>query len=362
MAQNTKYLELDTFLSNGALLRTPDGRLYCWQDLQFLDKGQGFSADFSLAYQEFFASTLQPFHGLGPFTSSVGSFRAKLASFLQQQLQPALPLLKKQDFVAADKGKFEKSFQEIQGKIHRGEIEKAVPVIFAQASKTVTKADLVSMMFHALEADDGLFVYGVWNSDFGILGATPESLFQQKDGLIKTMALAGTCPKSEVSKRPNLLKDAKELHEHNLVVRDIQDRLQKQGTVRTSPTKIVEFPTLLHLKTEIEVNGPQVPLDVLTKQLHPTAALGVAPRNYGIQWLAELPYQKQRGFFGAPIVFRLTATEDLAVVAIRNIQWSPQACQIGAGCGLVNSSELDREWNELGAKVNTVFKILGLDK
>ena len=302
------HIDLE-FFTNGSFLRTPSGELYLWQNLQ----GTTLETNFSIGYLEFFESQLKLLKSSEPIRMSVGTLRAELTN-----LAPKEPAnLKNESFSFPQLSEFEKSFQEIQAKIHRGEIEKAVPIVFAKSQSSVNQADLISMLYHALEAFEGLYVYGLWNEHGGILGASPEILFHQKNAQIHTMALAGTCPKSEQNNRINLLKDPKELHEHNLVVKDISERLNKLGWLQIEETKIVEFPTLLHLQTNIVVHlqanstshlktnnqtndhSPQihVPISELVKHLHPTAALGVVPRNYGIQWLKELPYQRQRGLF-----------------------------------------------------------------
>ena len=168
--------------------------------------------------------------------------------------------------------------------------------------------------------------------------------------------------------RNSLLKDPKELHEHLVVVKDIEQQLSKWGWVKKSATKILELPTLLHLQTLLQVEGARSNLRECLQQLHPTPALGVAPRAYGYQWLEQTTDQEGRRLFGGPIVFTLPAESpnaepsDLALVAIRNIQWDQQGCRIGAGCGVVKESKPEQEWQELQQKLNSVMLMLGIKK
>lgn len=214
------------------------------------------------------------------------------------------------------------------------------------------------MLWNALESHPDLFVFGFWNGDAGVLGATPEVLFHVKDHQLKTMALAGT---RSQEKKQELLKDSKELKEHQFVIEDLKQKLEKFGWAKVGKTEIAEFGTIAHLKTEIEIELSHLEVDDLLKRLHPTAALGVFPRNYGIQWMKDLPYQEQRGVFGAPLTFSLSHTEVISIVAIRCLQWSPLGSQIGTGCGIIESSDLQREWSELALKRQSVMKILGLE-
>jgi menaquinone-specific isochorismate synthase len=212
----------------------------------------------------------------------------------------------------------------------------------------------------ALEAHPGLYVYGYWQNGEGILGATPETLFVRTAEQVRTMALAGTLSKKSGKTPREFLKDPKELHEHQLVVKDIQQRLQRLGWVRTAATEVIELPTLYHLRTLIEIDVHNADIQELVQLLHPTPALGVSPRNYGLGWMRDLPYQKDRGLFGAPLLFSLSENETICLVAIRNLQWSAAGSRIGSGGGLVSASDLQSEWKELALKRESVMKALGL--
>jgi menaquinone-specific isochorismate synthase len=280
-------------------------------------------------------------------------------------------LIKQADFFCSTKESFEQSLREILPKIHRGEIEKAVPVSFTRSAKVPTNVDKLKWMQGALSSPSNLWAYGFWKEDVqGIIGATPEILFDLKEGRLETMALAGTMPKSEVHQRGSLLNDAKERWEHDLVVRDLKTQLGKLGGVICGNTEVIELPTLFHLRTLLQVNLSsgifskgevrKNMVEQIIQLLHPTPALGVAPRSYGYQWLRDLPDQAERKHHGAPVCISLPH-RTICLVAIRNIQWNNKGTQIGAGCGIVKESQLDREWSEITQKINSVFQILGIE-
>ncbi len=155
------------------------------------------------------------------------------------------------------------------------------------------------------------------------------------------MALAGTCPKSEVAERDSLLNDEKEMQEHLYVLEDLIMVLHPWGEVTTKGPVIVELPTLYHLRTDIEIRCDQKPDFLsLVDQLHPTPALGVSPRSRGYKWMAEqFPGQEGRQHFGGPFAFFLGHDEALCLVAIRNLQWNKTSSMIGSGCGVVAASD-----------------------
>lgn len=358
--------EIYEFLQSGSIIRLPSGKVRLWRG-RFKPVDLKKSPVFSVAYMNFFDSELLALEAeVSVLETEVSELRRQLSSYLEAN--PSTTGFSKESFSEPSQTGFQEAFQIIQGKIHRGEVEKAVPIAFAETAQTPSSSDLAKMLFQALEAHSDLYVFGYWSEGQGILGATPEILFHQKNQTIRTMALAGThlkplpAPNEAQNKilKEALLKDPKELKEHRLVIEDIQKRLEKLGWVKVAQTEVIEFPTLYHLKTEIEAEVQTASPTELVKLLHPTAALGVAPRNYGIQWMRSLCYQEERGLFGAPIVFSISRTENLALVAIRSLIWDKNGSRVGSGCGLVEASQLQREWLELIVKRESVFKTLGL--
>lgn len=273
--------------------------------------------------------------------------------------------INRSDFSEASFENFSESYRAIQKRVDSGEIQKAVPVVFAQTSKVPTAVDKFSWLLALLRMPPHLHVFAFWDHDRGFMGATPEILFHQKNDVLHTMALAGTRPKakehaSEGHKRKALLHDEKEMFEHRLVVQDISERLGDLGELQISKTEELELPTLFHLHTAIQLSGVKLEATEWIHRLHPTPALGVAPRSAGIDWLKELPEQKQRGHFGAPVVFKLSDKEQIALVNIRSIEWDNSGTRIGTGCGIVKDSAVDQEWQELKHKRQAIFKSLGL--
>jgi len=263
---------------------------------------------------------------------------------------------------AAELQSFKSSYEFILQRIQNDSLKKAVPVVFERSKEVPDKTMLAAYIENLVSAPESLFVYGFWQNGIGTLGATPEVLLRKQGSVLKTMALAGTYAKAE-KRQGVLIEDAKELHEHDLVVRDILHSLGGYGALTQSGPYTLDLPRLLHLKTDIEcrLNSPETfNFFEACKHLHPTPALGVAPREYGYQWLRELPEQADRQGFGAPWGVQWSEDEALCLVAIRNLQWSPTGSRIGSGCGVVAQSQLEREWSELFEKRQSVKKVIGL--
>lgn len=342
------------FLTQGAFVRLSSTEVHLWAGI------------FQPSSREHGSLGLCPFWQQGLDFFEFSEQRVLAVQELHRDLEALMGPLKVQagQFKAPDRGQLETSFQATQGRIQRGEIEKAVVIGTKSSNWIPSVPERASMMMKALQAPAKTFPYGYWNSEGGAIGVTPEILFQRLGDEVLTMALAGSCPKEEVSQRAPLLKDPKELREHQMVVKDISERLRQQGWLVVKDTEVMELPTLLHLKTEIEVKQCKKNDEELVQLLHPTAAMAQFPRNYGLQWMKDLPYQKDRGLHGGAVWFRFGKQEGLdrsiALVSIRSLFWDKEKSWMTAGCGIVTESQEEREWNEMLAKLSSIHKALGI--
>lgn len=257
---------------------------------------------------------------------------------------------------------FNDSFQTIQNWIQSNEVQKAVPTIFERSSWTPTSVfEKLFLLKNAIEnSAQHQRVYAIFNSEYGMIGATPEVLFELKGTHLKTMALAGTLQKTESTQAKDLLNSTKDLDEHNFVVEFIKNNLSTYGDVKSIGPAILELPTLYHLKSDIEVKNINIDPFNLLKALHPTPALGIFSTTQNWKILQKLPFQKNRNWFGAPLGIALSKDHFLALVCIRNIEWNSHESFISVGCGIVKESKVEKEWDELFYKRMAVKKLLNL--
>jgi len=270
------------------------------------------------------------------------------------------------------RSRFLETSRTILQQIEEGVLTKAVPYAFLETSSAFPSSeDLAWLLLHALQfqAENGGFLYGSWNDREGILGVTPELLFEREGAILRTMALAGTRPLEkgrESEAEMQLLADPKERHEHSLVIEGISDRLSGLGALHIGETCVRRAGSLVHLFTPIqltlEAQTAGIEWQDLVERLHPTPALGAHPREAGARWLSEEQKHHPRARFGAPWGVRLDG-RDTCAVAIRNLEWNREKsfCRIGAGAGVVRGSTPEREWAEIERKWNAVLRILGLE-
>ena len=247
---------------------------------------------------------------------------------------------------------FHTVFAQLQQKIKQGVLKKGVPVFFESWNNKTSLPGLLKTLFHKTEAinHEG-FLYGLWNDKGGFLGFTPEMLFSLSGKNISLMALAGTSPWPG----PSLLHDPKERQEHQFVVQGLKDALESSVIWNTSQTEEKKFGSLKHLCTKMKGTlRPPVDFTQLCRTLHPTAALGGFPKQAALKWLKENPKQKERGHFGAPFGFFDGKDKGFCLVALRGVEWDSWGLRLGAGCGVVENSVLQKEWRELSLKRNQI--------
>ena len=291
------------------------------------------------------------------------------------------------DCTSPSQAVFAQLFQMVQKQLTAQIFKKVVPVIFERAPLAMTEERRRVFLAQVLSYVEvwPLYVYGLWDRTRGILGATPEVLFAQDESEgFRTMALAGTRLKALSSLLPKLLDDNKERTEHQAVIDGICQALRDFENLQVGATTEFELPTLYHLFTPIKFSAPGDAkistasdsssdqsgkyeahfrlFNQLIECLHPTPALGTFPRAHGLELLREMQTASGqiRNRFGAPFGAIFPTGEMLCYVAIRNMEWDAQECRIGAGCGLVSASQLDREWQEVLGKIRSTKTALGL--
>ena len=271
-----------------------------------------------------------------------------------------VPEIEWEPVVRAD---FERLFASALEEMERGEFHKIVPVLFENGRFARRGRWWRFLISQLAMMPPGLRAYGFAYAQHGMIGATPEVLFQAEAHGYRTMALAGTRP---VLRAEELLSDAKERREHRLVVDDIVRRLAPFGNIEVGPLGLLRLPGIAHLMTPIffsESGGSEaMSFAEMVRRLHPTAALGVSPRTpAGERWLREADRGVKRRTFGAPFGIEREDRSALALVAIRNVMWKGDDVRVGSGAGLLAESQLERELEELRQKRDQVKALFGIE-
>lgn len=238
-------------------------------------------------------------------------------------------------------------FQAYQA-FQKGSLQKIVPCLREELGHLRPPLlSLLQNLFKNTFCQFNGFFYGAWNKESGILGFTPELLFSFKEQEFETQALAGT----GLCFGPSLLKNKKELKEHDFVVKGITESLKWPIDGLKILQEEISFPPLKHLRTRLIGRfARNRDFIALCQALHPTPALGGVPKKAALRWLKNSPSQRDRGFFGAPFGFFRSPKEAFCVIALRALEWSGSNSWIRSGGGLIAESLLQKEWRELTLK------------
>lgn len=266
------------------------------------------------------------------------------------------PLSSFSDWQQPERELYSRAFHETQRKIHNLEWQKGVPVAISRLKSSMSRSNLTTLLHTLGDVPEALIPFGFWDESGGVIGASPEILYYRNKNKINSMALAGT------QKKPGpciLMSDVKNRKEHQFVIDELRKKWERWGDVLIHDTEVLELPALYHLLTKISVNLRQdVSVDELVQSLHPTSALGVFPHERWQELLA-LPWQDERDYFGAPLIFPLSELdESLAIISLRQIQWNSREVKLVAGGGVVEESQEELEWAEILAKMDSVKKLL----
>lgn len=248
---------------------------------------------------------------------------------------------------------YEKDFNHFKDSLET--LEKVVLISREEFRVKNFKATLRHFFYSALNFGTG-YPYGYWNETSGILGATPELLFELSDNELFTFALAGT---AKIEESEELLKSTKNLHEHNIVVDDIREKLTPYcEDIISGKTYLHPFKHIVHLRTDFKARMYNFDkfLD-LTTAMSPTAALGGYPMEQCISFLRKTQYAREfsQRIFGS--VMGLVKDQHLtSVVMIRNLQWLHDKFIIECGGGVVEESDLENELGEIHLKRSIIKK------
>lgn len=264
----------------------------------------------------------------------------------------------RREWRAFDESAFASAFERAKDAFRHGELRKAVPAVFEVGDGPLDASGRAGALRALANLPSGLMPHGCWDGSGGLLGASPELLFENDGGEVRTMAVAGT---ARAGAAPDeILDDPKELAEHRFVLEDIEAQLAPLGRVARGETRLWRIGILSHLRTDLrlEPNEP-VAFGDLVARLHPTPAVGVSPRDGWREWAARLD-GAPRGRFAAPFGLLLPGGAARCLVSIRNVQWDENSARCGAGCGLVPESVLENELAELRLKLAATRGNLGL--
>lgn len=264
-----------------------------------------------------------------------------------------------------DRATWERTVGQFAGAVGRGRIDKVVlarRVVLEAPSEIDVMAALRHLARSAPESATVAFTRG--GTTF--LGATPERLVRTNGRSFETIAIAGSMARGRDAAEDDahaqaLLASEKEREEHAVVV----DGLRADLAPIVETLEVAPAPTVLrlrhvqHLATPITgTTRDEAGLLLLASRLHPTPAVGGAPRTTALAMIEEHE-DFDRGWYAGPIGWLGADGDGELMVALRCGLIAGRTATLFAGCGIVADSDPAREWEESRLKLRTMLDALG---
>lgn len=200
-----------------------------------------------------------------------------------------------------------------------------------------------------------------------VAGASPETLVSLKNSRLSTFPIAGTCPRGETPEQDEaliaeLLKDEKELSEHNMLVdlgRNDLGKVSEFGSVKVETyQEVVRYSHVSHISSTVtgRLKDGLDQLDALGAVL-PAGTLSGAPKKRAIEIINALEGQKRGVYGGAVGYIDFSGNMDMCI-AIRMAVRKNDKVYVSAGAGIVADSIPENEFNESRNKARAMFEAL----
>jgi len=195
-----------------------------------------------------------------------------------------------------------------------------------------------------------------------LFGATPEQLLKYRNKIIEFDALAGSARRGITIQEDDriandLLMDKKNSNEHNHVIEFIRDiSLHYVQDFQQSETGIKKFSNIQHIYTPIKgVLKSKDQIYNLVEDIFPTPAICGSPKSTALKYITENE-KFDRGMFSGIVGFMNHDEMDLSV-AIRSALLTQNQLFIYAGCGIVEGSDPQSEFEETEIKMRPILSL-----
>jgi isochorismate synthase len=198
------------------------------------------------------------------------------------------------------------------------------------------------------------------------VSATPERLVSLDGFRVRTAAVAGSAPRGRSANEEDrlsqaLLASAKERHEHEVVKKAIVGSLREVcgDLVGADVPRLLRLEGIQHLETSLEGELlPEVREEIdlldLVDRLHPTPAVGGAPRAAALDWIERFE-DLERGWYAGPMGWMDARGRGEFRVALRSALIRGGRARLFAGAGIVAGSIPERELIETRWKLRALL-------
>lgn len=248
--------------------------------------------------------------------------------------------------------------------IYQGDIFQAV---ISNRMAADFEGDLLSTYRVLRTINPSPYMFYIDFDEIQVAGASPETLISLKNSKLSTFPIAGTCPRGKTPEEDEafiaeLLKDEKELSEHNMLVdlgRNDLGKVSEFGTVKVDVyQEVVKYSHVSHISSTVTgtLKDGLDQLDAIAAVL-PAGTLSGAPKKRAIEIINKLEGEKRGVYGGAVGYIDFSGNMDMCI-AIRMAVKKNDKVYVSAGAGIVADSVPEKEYKESYNKARAMFEAL----
>ena len=246
---------------------------------------------------------------------------------------------------------YEEGVRRIKEHIRAGD---AFQVVLSQRLERATAASALELYRALRLVNPSPYLFLLELGDLALIGSSPETLVECRDGTASLNPIAGTTHPGE-GDAERLLASEKDRAEHVMLVdlgRNDLSRACRAGTVRVARFLEPErFSHVTHLVSEVvgELRPGVTPFELL-RDCFPAGTVSGAPKVRAMQLVSELEAYRRGAYAGAVGYVLPGGTMDTCI-AIRTIVLQDGVARLQAGAGIVADSDPAAEHRECLAKL-----------
>ena len=288
----------------------------------------------------------------------------KLAALTRQELREA-ECFEKEEIrftCATEKEDYCRQVERTREYIRNGDIFQAV---ISRQFQSPMKQSLLNAYRVLRTTNPSPYMVYFHTEDVELMCTSPETLARLDKGRLTTFPVAGSRPRGRTEEEDRqlteeLLRDGKELSEHNMLVdlgRNDLGKISRFGSVEVTEYQMIhKYSRIMHICSQVEgeIRGERDALDAIEAVL-PAGTLSGAPKIRACQIIEELE-QEPRGIYGGAIGYiDFTGNMDTCI-AIRMAVRKKDVVYVQAGGGIVADSVPEKEYEESGNKAAAVIQ------
>ncbi len=253
-------------------------------------------------------------------------------------------------------------------KIRAGEFQKIVlsrQVIFKLGGEPN-----LYLLLKQLERDyPKCYIFAFKKGDSVFFGASPEKLAKVSNGWVEADALAGSIsrgntPEEDLKLEAELLNSEKNLKEQKAVVEFIRDSFSSfsEEIIYNEKPQIRKLANIQHLWTPIKARlKTNSSIFSILKDIHPTPAICGVPWTNALVSIKKME-NHSRGLFAGMVGWFNFDNEGEFAVAIRSAILKADHVHAFAGCGIVEGSDPESEFEETELKLQPILSLFKDEK